>query len=122
MSKTTKKTPVRADSDDESALQMVQGMLQTGLTGLNSYVDATSETIAESRDVEAAESFAHLLTKVAQVAAELRKAEAADRKANGDVGLKQFVEWLRRATPAERKQASRAVLDADTEAGRSALA
>jgi hypothetical protein len=70
-------------------------MLETGLGGLETYVEATAEAIGESRDVEAAESFAHLLTKVAQVASELRKAEAAARKSSEDLTRADVMEWFR---------------------------
>lgn len=122
MTKTTKKHTQRRDPDEESALQMVTGMLETGLGGLKQYVDATAETIAEARNVEAAESFAHLLTKVAQVAAELRKAESAAAKAAGEVGVKQFIEFIRRASPSDQKLMMRTLQDAQADAARSGLA
>lgn len=79
----------------ESPLQLTSGMLEKGLEGLQSYVSKTADTISESRDVEAAESFAHLLTKVAQVASELRKAEAAARKSSEDLTRADVMEWFR---------------------------
>lgn len=71
-------------------------MLETGLAGLQAYVKAASATVKESRDVEAAESFAHLLTKIAQVASELRKAEAAARRDADDLDEARVLEWFLR--------------------------
>jgi hypothetical protein len=81
---------------------MTSGMLETGLNGLQSYVEKAAETVAESRDVEAAESFAHLLTKVAAVASELRKAEAAERKAATEITKSDMLDAIRRMEDGER--------------------
>ncbi len=97
-----KKHTQKLNSDGESALRTVTGMLETGLEGLKSYVEAMSAVVGESRDVEAAESFAHLLTKVAQVAAELRKAEAEERKRSAEITKGSALDWYRGLNQSER--------------------
>ncbi len=98
MKNTTKNNAMAPDT----ALRLASSMLDTGLRGLEAYVTATAETVAESRDVEAATDFAHLLTKVAVVAGELRKAEAAERKAASEISKADMVEAARRMDATER--------------------
>ena len=81
---------------------MVTGMLETGLNGLKLYVEVMAKVVGESKDVESAESFAHLLTKVAQVAAELRKAEAEERKRGAEMTKASVLEWFRQMDPGEQ--------------------
>lgn len=106
---------------DETALQKVMRMLGTGIEGLEDYIDAAANTLSKADDEQAGD-FAHVLTKVAQVAAELRKAEKADRDANAEITEKQWADYVRRSSPEQRKQLLRILRDADVESGKSGLA
>ncbi len=120
MTKTTKKPMLTSAITGESALKMASGMLETGLTGLQTYVDHMSAIVGETTDHEPAESFAHLLTKVAQVASELRKAEAAERKTAEAMTKADVMEWLRRMDQTDRARLLREAGNIDSK--RSGLA
>ncbi len=74
------KTKRKQAKEPETALETASNMLETGLAGLRAYVADVSEVVAESKDVEAAAEFAHLLVRISQINAELRKSDAEERR------------------------------------------
>lgn len=100
---------------------MVSSMLNTGLAGLQTYVDAMSEVVGESTDPESAESFAHLLTKVAQVAGELRKAEKLELDALKKLTPAEIFVWAKQQTPELRARLVRDITALDAVERKSVL-
>jgi hypothetical protein len=83
--------------------ELASSMLEAGLNGLQSYVDKVAAIVKESRDVDAADAFARLLTKIAQVSAELRKSDAEERR-RADLNTPEAIIAAIRGLSAREKQ------------------